>query len=75
NDERGLDYFIPPSSKISDSDLPLSHRAGYIAIVIGASYYTKKLPITKLQELCTAIQFPIILVGGKEDNTEGEAIA
>ncbi|MFX5370418.1 glycosyltransferase family 9 protein, partial [Acinetobacter baumannii] len=25
--------------------------------------------------MCTAIQFPIILVGGKEDNTEGEAIA
>ncbi|MBR2649826.1 MAG: glycosyltransferase family 9 protein [Sediminibacterium sp.] len=75
NDERGLDYFIPASSKISDSDLPMSHRAGYIAIVIGASYFTKKMPIAKLQQLCSAIQFPIILVGGKEDIVEGEAIA
>jgi ADP-heptose:LPS heptosyltransferase len=75
NDDWGLDYFIPTSARIKDSDLPMSHRAGYIAIVIGASYATKKLPMHKLQELCAAIQFPIILVGGKEDATEGEAIA
>jgi ADP-heptose:LPS heptosyltransferase len=75
NDGWGLDYSIPTSARIKDSDLPMSHRAGYIAIVIGASYATKKLPISKLQELCAAIQFPIILVGGKEDATEGEAIA
>jgi len=75
NDGWGLDYSIPTSARIKDNDLPMSHRAGYIAIVIGASYATKKLPISKLQELCAAIQFPIILVGGKEDATEGEAIA
>ena len=33
------------------------------------------MPLHKLQELCTAIQYPIILLGGKEDAEEGKAIA
>jgi ADP-heptose:LPS heptosyltransferase len=75
NDEKGMDYFIPPDKMVKQTDIPLSHAFGYIAIVIGASYYTKKLPVHKLQELCKKINYPIILVGGKEDRQEGEAIA
>ncbi|MBH2004802.1 MAG: glycosyltransferase family 9 protein [Sphingobacteriia bacterium] len=75
NDGMGLDYFIPAGQHIRGDDIPLSHSAGFIAVVIGASYYTKKLPVEKLQELCGTINFPIILVGGKEDREEGEAIA
>lgn len=75
NDGMGLDYFIPTNHHIKSTDIPTSHQAGFIAIVIGASYYTKKLPVKKLQELCTLIQFPIILIGGKDDVNEGEEIA
>jgi len=75
DDGRGLDYFIPPADKVSAADLPISHSMGYVAIVIGASYYTKKLPVHKLQQLCLQIGYPIILVGGKEDIPEGEKIA
>lgn len=75
NDQRGLDYFIPDNQVIRETDLPASHHTGFIAIVIGASYYTKKLPAEKLRQLCTAIHFPVILLGGKEDRDEGEAIA
>lgn len=75
NDGLGMDYFIPESSEIKMDDLPVSHMAGYVAIVIGASYYTKKLPVHKLQELCKKLDYPIILVGGKEDALEAEAIA
>jgi ADP-heptose:LPS heptosyltransferase len=76
DDGLGLDYFIPQKDHIDISkDLPASHHAGYIAIVIGASYYTKKLPVHKLKALCAQINHPIILVGGKEDIPEGEAIA
>src|SRR5436189_169524 len=38
DDGRGLDYFIPEKDFIRDEDLPTSHHAGFIAIVIGASY-------------------------------------
>lgn len=75
NDGMGMDYFIPERSEIKMSDLPMPHMVGYIAIVIGASYYTKKLPVHKLQELCRKLLYPIILVGGKEDFAEAEAIA
>ncbi len=74
-DNAGLDYFIPERDTIKETDLPASHLAGFIAIVIGASYYTKKLPQHKLIELCNGIDHPIILVGGKEDSETGEQVA
>lgn len=75
DDGKGLDYFIPRESVINENDLPLSHQMGFAVIVIGASYYTKKLPAEKLKELCTRIEHPVILIGGKEEITEGDAIA
>lgn len=75
NDHAGLDYFIPGNDRIKESDIPASHHAGYIGIVIGAAHETKKLPVSHLRELCQKIQHPIILLGGKEDITAGEAIA
>ncbi len=75
NDGKGLDYFIAPEEYIKAEDLPTAHSAGYIVIVIGASYATKKLPLMKLQQLCKKINFPIVLVGGKEDAKEGDAVA
>jgi ADP-heptose:LPS heptosyltransferase len=75
NDGAGLDYFIPPAEEVSESDIPASHHLGYIAIVIGASYFTKKLPVYKLQELCLAIDHPVILLGAKEETADGAAIS
>lgn len=76
DDGRGLDYFVPQEQEIKiEQDIPVSHQMGYVAIVIGASYYTKKLPVQKLQQLCNAIVYPIVLVGGKEDQAEGNEIS
>jgi ADP-heptose:LPS heptosyltransferase len=74
NDGAGLDYFIQPEEQVSEKDIPASHHAGYISVVIGGSFYTKRLPIYKLQELCSKIDHPIILLGGPEDATLGEEI-
>lgn len=75
NDGEGMDYFIPEDQQVPLTDIPASHHAGFISIVIGASFYTKKLPVYKLQELCQKINHPIILLGAKEEAAEGEAIA
>lgn len=75
NDQEGLDYFIPKKDEIKLTDIPASHHAGYIALVIGAAHNTKKLPLHKLKELCTKLNHPIVLLGGKEDNDHGQAIA
>jgi heptosyltransferase-2 len=74
NDGDGLDYFIAHGDEVQQHDIPTSHQVGYVAIVIGASFYTKKLPVYKLQELCAAIPHPIILVGAKAEYKEGEEI-
>lgn len=74
-DGAGLDYFIPENDRVKESDIPASHLAGYIAVVIGASYSTKKLPVHKLKTLCVGINHPIILIGGTEDFQTGELVA
>jgi len=74
NDGKGLDYFIPKETTINAVALPASFESGYIAMVIGASYATKKLPVSALQQLCHKIPYPIVLIGGKEDEAEGAAV-
>jgi ADP-heptose:LPS heptosyltransferase len=75
NDGEGLDYFIAAKDEVKQKDIPVSHHAGYIGIVIGAAHNTKKLPLEKLKELCTKINHPVILLGGKEDAANGRQIA
>ncbi|QEC42628.1 glycosyltransferase family 9 protein [Pseudobacter ginsenosidimutans] len=75
NDGQGLDYFIPEKDQVKEEDIPASHHAGYIGVVIGAALNTKKYPLHKLKELCSIIDHPIMLLGGKEDREEGDAIA
>jgi ADP-heptose:LPS heptosyltransferase len=75
NDGAGLDYFIDEKEKIKEEDIPASHHAGYIALVIGAAVNTKKFPLHKWKELCRVIGHPIILLGGPEDIKEGAEIA
>jgi len=75
DDGMGLDYFIPDRDIVKNEDIPTSHVHGYISLVIGAALATKKMPVHKLQELCRAIDHPIILLGGKEDYENGKAIA
>lgn len=75
NDGRGLDYFIPESANLKNTDIPMSHWAGYIGCVIGGSMNTKKLPIDKWKELASIVPYPIILLGGPEDKEDGDKIA
>ena len=75
NDGKGLDYFVPDTIQLSPADLPALHSNGYIALVIGASFASKKLPIAQLQDLCTQLKYPVVLIGGKEDALEGEQVA
>jgi ADP-heptose:LPS heptosyltransferase len=75
NDEKGLDYFISEKDKVQQHDLPASHHAGFIGVVIGAALETKQLPTEKLKELCSRIEHPIILLGGPEDTLRGHEIA
>ena len=75
DDGGGLDYFIAKEYELKRDDIPTSHLAGFIVIVIGATYFTKRFPVHKIIELCSKINHPIILLGGKEDAANGKIIA
>jgi ADP-heptose:LPS heptosyltransferase len=68
-DGKGLDYFVP-----SEVKEPTFFPEGYVALVIGASYATKKLPLESLKVLCAQIPHPIVLVGGKEEKEDGDQL-
>jgi ADP-heptose:LPS heptosyltransferase len=75
DDGGGLDYFVAKEDEVKPDDIPTGHLAGFIAIVIGATHFTKRFPIPKIIELCSKIDHPIILLGGKEDAENGKIIA
>lgn len=74
NDSLGLDYFMPETDEVPLEWIPPTHRSGYVAYAIGGQYFTKKLPVHRMIELCDKINRPIILLGGKEDFPEGEQV-
>lgn len=74
NDGLGLDYVIPYKDQIETDWLPLTHQSGYVAYAIGGQHATKKLPVTRMIELCAKINYPVVLLGGKEDQEAGAAI-
>ncbi|MFN4147481.1 MAG: glycosyltransferase family 9 protein [Runella sp.] len=74
NDDQGLDYFIPYRDVVEMDWLPPSHQKGYVAYAIGGQHETKKLPLHRMIELCERINFPVVLLGGKEDSHNGSII-
>ena len=75
NDEKGLDHFIPEDQHIKEDDIPATHLAGYIALVIGGAHNTKKYPLQKLARFCKEIEHPVMILGGAEDAESGNRLA
>jgi heptosyltransferase-2 len=74
NDQLGLDYYIPSKDEIETKDLPWTHHSEYLAFAIGAQHATKKLPVSKMVELCQQVHLPIILLGDINDKLNGDLI-
>ncbi len=74
NDLQGLEYYIPETDEVDQSDLPAAHRDGYLAFVIGGKHLTKMLPAEKVVSVCKKINIPVILMGGKADHAAGVKI-
>jgi len=75
DDGKGLDHYLPAGTSIDDKPLPVYVGAGYTALVIGASYFTKKLPVERLVDLVSRLDHPVVLVGGPEDAAVGKAVS
>jgi heptosyltransferase-2 len=73
-DDQGLDYFIPKKSEVHIPSLPEAYGLGYIGLSIGAQHETKKLPVESLVKLCQKLEYPVIILGGPEDQERGALI-
>jgi ADP-heptose:LPS heptosyltransferase len=74
NDELPIDYYIKADHQL-DKLLPASHQKGYVAFVIGATHFTKRMPNPKIISICRAIDSPIVLLGGDDVKANGDVIA
>jgi ADP-heptose:LPS heptosyltransferase len=74
DDGKGLDYFISEKDSADLNAIDQSLKNGFVALVVGGSYYTKKIPLNKLIEICNTLPFPLVLMGGKEDFAIGEEV-
>ena len=75
NDNKGLDFFIPEADVLDDSQIPESHRRGFIALGIGAAHWRKKPREAQYIDLCKKLNRPIALLGGPAEKESGERIA
>jgi ADP-heptose:LPS heptosyltransferase len=71
NDNKPIDYYVRNQYRISEL-LPPSHQQKFIAFVIGATHFTKRMPNEKIIEICKGSNVPVVLLGGNDvkDNAE-----
>ncbi|SMC98528.1 glycosyltransferase family 9 protein [Pedobacter nyackensis] len=65
NDDKPIDYYISKAYNLSEF-LPETHQQKFVAFVIGATHFTKRLPNDKIIEICKGINLPIVLLGGND---------
>jgi ADP-heptose:LPS heptosyltransferase len=74
NDAKAIDYFLPADAQSIEKILPHHYNKPYIAFVIGATHFTKRMPNNKVIELCNQLNLPIVLLGGKDVADNANAI-
>jgi ADP-heptose:LPS heptosyltransferase len=74
NDEQPIDYYIKADHQLNKL-LPPSHQAGYVGFIIGATHFTKRLPNSKIINICGDINHPVVLLGGNDVKANGDEIA
>lgn len=74
NDGKPIDYYIKAEHQLSKL-LPPSHQNGYIAFVIGATHFTKRMPNEKIISICSRLKLPVVLLGGNDVKANGDIIA
>lgn len=74
NDGQPINYYIKRQYSLAQL-LPAFHHNGYVAFVIGATHFTKRMPNAKIISLCKQINLPIVLLGGDDVKANGNEIA
>lgn len=73
DDGGGLDYFFR-ADYTREELLPVTHCGNYAGMIIGGSYFTRRMPPEKIIEIIRRLKDPVVLLGGAEDRERGEII-
>lgn len=65
DDGEGLDYFIMPEDEYDAQEL-IKGLTEYQVLVLGATYFTKRIPKEKCIEIISMYKHPTVLLGGKD---------
>ncbi len=74
NDHKGLEFYIPENQGFDEDDLPMIFEDGFVAIVLAAQHFTKRIPVSKVVEIGSILHKPIMLLGGSDVVEEGEQV-
>jgi ADP-heptose:LPS heptosyltransferase len=74
NDDQPIDYYLKAVHRL-DKLLPSSHQKGYMAFVIGATHFTKRMPNHKIVSICRQLNRPVVLLGGNDVKGNGDEVA
>jgi ADP-heptose:LPS heptosyltransferase len=74
NDGQKIDYYIKADHQLNKL-LPPSHQNNYVAFVIGATHFTKRMPNQKIVSICDQLKYPVVLLGGNDVKANGDEIA
>lgn len=67
NDGARAEYYIPAEAREAVAELLPDGGGPFVAVVTGGRYHTKQIPAEKLAEVCSKLDMPAVLLGGKED--------
>nr|WP_294949232.1 glycosyltransferase family 9 protein [uncultured Mucilaginibacter sp.] len=73
NDGKPIDYNVGKHQL--NTLLPASYQKGFVAFIIGATHFTKRLPNYKVINICRDLKYPVVLLGGKDVKANGDEIA
>jgi ADP-heptose:LPS heptosyltransferase len=73
NDNLPCDFFFQSDDEIDVDSLGVKNKK-FVAFAIGAQFATKRMPISKMIEVVSQIQYPVVLAGGTMDNETAEKI-
>lgn len=76
NDKKGLDFPIKEGLN-AKTDTIIQNIPGsiFIVLVLGATYYTKRIPFNICEEIIQQVKYPIITVGGPDESHIGQRLA
>lgn len=73
NDGKPIDYYLKAQYDVKEL-LPESHQSKYVAFIIGATHFTKRMPNEKIISICRKIDLPVVLLGGQDVKANGYEI-